>query len=486
LTAAGAGAYRGLINRLIYRGLGTRMDRYRSCSLWLDEVGEHLTPRRPLGGPIDVDVAIVGAGFTGLWTAYYLIKGDPRLRVAIVEKEIAGYGASGRNGGWVSPAFSVPPARIARRYGRPAALALQRAMVDTVDEIGRVVAAEGMDGAHYAKGGYLCAATSAAQVTRLRAYVDEQHRWGIPEEDYLWMDAARASQRIRVAGCLGASYTPIYACVQPAGLARSLAEVVERSGVQVYEQTPAVGSRAGVVDTPAGRVKAAVIVRATEAYTAELSGTRRQILPLYSHMIATAPLPGDFWEEVGWRRREVFNDGRHLIVYAQRTTDDRIAIGGTRAPYHFGSRVEDRFDLDERIFGALRASLRELFPAIGDVEITHRWGGPLGATRDWHAVVRFDRRTGLAWAGGYVGDGVATANLAGRTLADLIGGRESDLLHLPWVGHPCRTWEPEPLRWVAAEGVELLLGRIDRAESGRGLPPGVTAAVEKLEEVVGW
>jgi len=461
------------------------MDGHRSYNFWFDELPGEMIPRDPLRGPIDVDVAIVGAGYTGLWTAYYLAKADPHLRVAVIEKETAGFGASGRNGGWVSPAFSAPLAKIAKRYGRPAALALQRAMLAAVDEVGRVAENEHID-AHYAKGGYLCVSTSAAQTGRLRRSIDEQHAWGIAEEDYVWLDAAEAATRIRVAGCRGAAYTPNYACVQPARLACGLADVVTGRGVRIYERTPALALRAGIVETPAGRVKADVVVRATEAYTALLPGERRTIMPLYSYMIATAPLPVAFWDEVGWRHREVFNDGRHLIVYAQRTADDRIAIGGTRAPYHFGSRIEERFDRDARIFAALQEDLRRLFPAIGEAPITHHWGGPLGATRDWHSVVRFDRGAGFAWAGGYVGDGVATANLAGRTLADLILRHDSELVGLPWVGHGSRPWEPEPLRWLAAETVERLLGRVDRAESKRDRQPRWALLVERLRDVFGW
>ena len=460
------------------------MDRYRSLCFWFDELPGDLTPRDSLHGSIDVDVAIVGAGYTGLWTAYYLAKADPHLRIAVLEKAIAGFGASGRNGGWVSPAFSVPAATVAKTWGRDAALVLQRAMLATVDEVGRVAEAEGID-AHFAKGGYLCVSTSAAQTERLRRSVDEQHAWGIAREDYVWLEAEEAAARVRVAGCLGATFTPVYACVQPARLARGLADVVEKLGVTIYERTPAVDACAGLVPTPAGRVRADVVVCATEAYTADLPERRRAIMPIYSHMIATAPLPDAFWDEVGWRHREVFNDGRHLILYAQRTVDDRIAIGGTRAPYHFGSRIDERFDLNEDIFVALERELRRLLPALGGAPITHRWGGPLGATRDWHAAVRFDRRSGLAWAGGYVGDGVATANLGGRTLADLILDRDSEFADLPFVGHECRQWEPEPLRWLAAEGVERVLGRVDNAESRPGRPPRWTPLVDRLREVVG-
>ena len=203
-------------------------------------------------------------------------------------------------------------------------------------------------------------------------------------------------------------------------------------------------------------------------------------------MIATAPLDASFWEEVGWSGREVLTDGRYLLVYAMRTGDDRIAIGGTVAPYPFGSRIADRFERNERMFARIHAALRRLLPSVGDAPITHRWGGPLGATRDWHTCVDFDRASGMAWAGGYVGDGVATTNLAGRTLTDLILQRDSDLVRLPWVHHRSRAWEPEPLRWIAATAVEVMMGHADTVEFGKGRPVRWKRALDKVEEILGW
>ena len=199
---------------------------------------------------------------------------------------------------------------------------------------------------------------------------------------------------------------------------------------------PALGR--GELVTDHGTVRADVVVRATEGYTSSLRGERRRFVPLYSLMIATEPLPAAVWDEIGLRRRETFADLRHMRIYGQRTADDRFAFGGRGAPYHFGSRTRPEFDRDERVHSMLRDVLVDLFPPVAGYAVTHRWGGALGVPRDWHASVGFDRGRGVAWAGGYVGDGVATANLAGRTLAQLITGRESELTRLPWVGHRSR------------------------------------------------
>ena len=183
------------------------------------------------------------------------------------------------------------------------------------------------------------------------------------------------------------------------------------------------------------------VILATEAYTVHLPGHERDLVPIYDFMIATAPLPAAVLAEIGWSGREVFTDGRYLLIYAQRTADDRIAIGGTTAPYHYGSRISERFERPQAVFARIEIALHRLFPASTRCAITHRWGGVLGATRDWHTCADYDRATGLGWAGGYVGDGVATANLAGRTLADLVPQRDSELTRLPWVGHRSRRWD---------------------------------------------
>jgi glycine/D-amino acid oxidase-like deaminating enzyme len=440
---------------------------YRSYSFWLDDCGDDLTPRAPLDGDADFDVVIVGGGYTGLWTAYYLAGADPALRIAVLEKEICGFGASGRNGGWSSAYFAGSRKRTLRLHGRDAAIALQRAMFDTVDEVGKVVKAEGIE-ADWHKGGVLDLATAPAHVERIRASVEHERAWGFGPEDYRWLDAEEAAARLKVEGLLGAMYSPHCARIQPANLVRGLARVVEGAGVKIFEQTPVTDIRPRRVDTERGRVTAGVVVRATESYTTLLPGMRRTITPVYSLMIATEPLPDDFWETVGWADNEALTDGRHVLIYAQRTAGNRIAMGGRGAPYHFGSRIEDSFDRDERVFAELERILKALMPASRNARITHRWGGPVGIPRDWYTSVGFDASTGIAWAGGYVGDGVSTTNLAGRTLTDLILERSTELTSLPWVNHRSRKWEPEPLRWIGTNlGFQIAMSA-DRREAKTG------------------
>ena len=422
---------------------------HKDLSLWHATCGDTLDPGPPLGADITVDVAIVGAGFTGLWTAYYLAQARPDLKIAVLEKEIAGFGASGRNGGWASALFPSSLATLARGSDRERALAQHAAMRASVDEVIAVADAEGID-ADIAKGGTIVVARTAPQLERATAEVQDARAWGRGEDDIVLLDEAAARAHLNAAGTLGATYTPDCAAVHPAKLVRGLAAVVRRLGVELYEQTPALSLAPHAVGTPRGTVTADFVVRATEGSTPSLPGLAREIIPVYSLIIATEPLVAGAWDEIGLAKRETFSDHRNLIVYGQRTADDRIVFGGRGAPYHFGSRVQPEFDNDPQVHKALRETLIDLFPSLADAKITHRWGGALGIARDWHASVGLDSATGLAWAGGYVGDGVTTTNLAGRTLRDLILGETTELTALPWVGHRSPPWEPEPLRWLGA------------------------------------
>ncbi|MGB6455964.1 MAG: FAD-binding oxidoreductase [Streptosporangiaceae bacterium] len=451
-------------------------DRYRALSFWHDTVPDTLVPGDPLPGDRQADVVIVGAGFTGLWTAYYLAKKDPGLRVVVCEREIAGFGASGRNGGWCSALFPASPAKLARLpgAGRVGAMAMQRAMQETVDEVGRVAAAEGID-CHWAKGGTVQLARSAAQLERAKAEVAEAREFGAGEQDLRLLGAAEARSLAAATDVQGGTYTPHCAAIHPARLARGLAATVREAGVSVFERTPVLSISPGCVLTALGTVQADYVVRATEGYTPRLPGFQRAIAPVYSLMIATEPLPASVWDEIGLADRSTFGDLRHLIIYGQRTADGRFAFGGRGAPYHLGSAVRPEYDRVPTVFAALRRTLAELFPVLNDVSVSHCWGGPLGVPRDWCASVGLDAATRIAWAGGYVGDGVATTNLAGRTLADLITGADSPITRLPWVGHQSPSWEPEPLRWL---GVNAGLHAMSLAdwEEGRTGRPSVAAA----------
>jgi glycine/D-amino acid oxidase-like deaminating enzyme len=431
---------------------------YADLSLWHETCGDDLSPRPALTSAIDVDVAVVGAGFSGLWTAYYLLRSDPTLRVAVLEREVAGFGASGRNGGWLSALFPASTSTLAGLAGSSSddARRMTIAMRDTIGEVAAVTSDEAIE-CDFHRGGTISFARSPSQLARARRRVTEARAWGESEEDLRLLTADEAASFARASNVLGATYTPHCARIHPARLARGLAHAVERRGGTIYERTAVLSIEPSLVTTAAGgpgegrevrEVRAGSVIRATEGYTPALAGLRRAVVPVYSLIVATEPLPDARWDEIGLAGFPTFTDYRNLIIYGQRTADGRIVFGGRGAPYHFGSAVRPEFDREERVFADLRDTLVDLFPALDGCAFTHAWGGPLGIARDWMASVGYDPGTGLGWAGGYVGDGVSTTNLAGRTLADLVTGRQTDLTTLPWVNHRSRQWEPEPLRWL--------------------------------------
>ena len=363
-------------------------------------------PRRPsLPGPASADVCIVGAGFTGLWTAYYLKQAEPSLRIVVLEAAFAGFGASGRNGGWLTSALPGSRERYARGPGgRDAVLDLQRQLRETVDEVARVCDAEGID-ADLVKGGELAVATTPAQQERLRAELAADRDWGLGEEDVRYLGPAGLAGRVRIDGGLGALYSPHCARIQPAKLVTGLAQAVERAGVEIYEATPVTR----IVPRPAARrasagtdrarpamaractvfgdVTARFVLRATEGFTARLPAQRRTLLPMNSSMIVTEPLDDDAWREIGWAGYETIGDSAHVYMYAQRTADGRIAIGGRGVPYRFASGVDHRGVTQPAAIDALGQVLRALFPAAARARIDHAWCGILGVPRDWCATV---------------------------------------------------------------------------------------------------
>lgn len=440
--------------------------------LWSDTLPEHeRATGTPLDGDTTADVAIVGAGMTGLWTAHHLLRLDPMLRVVVVDRETVGFGASGRNGGWCSALLPMSLPTLAARHGEAATRRMQEAMHATVVEITGFAEAHGIGEAVHV-GGTVTLARNPVQVERLHDHIATFARFGFGDEHHRWLGPDEARQRCNATHVLGGVFTPHCATVHPARLTHAIARAVVAAGGRIHERTSVSTIAPGRLDTDRGTIRADVVVRATEGYSVDFPGQRRSVLPIYSLMIATAPLAESVWDEIGLADRPTFHDDRHMIIYGQRTTDGRIAFGGRGAPYHFGSSVRPEYDTDEGVRELLTSGLRELFPVLADTEVTHHWGGVLGAPRDWTCSVQFDRRSGLASAGGYVGDGVATTHLAGRTLAALITGSDDDaereLARLPWVGHRSPRWEPEPLRWIGVNGARIAAGRADAAEERTG------------------
>jgi glycine/D-amino acid oxidase-like deaminating enzyme len=454
---------------------------YSDLSFWLESAGDDLTPRLSLRGTHEADVAILGGGFTGLWTAYYLLRRNPALRVVILEKEIAGFGASGRNGGWCTSGFPASPAHLHQLFGRDTARDVQVAMYETVDEVGRILLEEEID-AHFRKGGELLIARGAHQV----AAVEQEHAalaaLGLADKAQI-LDEVATTARLGVTDARCALFTPACAAIHPGRLVRGLARAVERRGGLILEQTAVTafttGRRPSLI-TPHGSVRARTIVLAGEAYLSQLHALHRQVLPVYSLIVLTEPLSAAQWEAIGWHGHECVASMRYTVDYLSRTADGRILFGGRGAPYHYGSRIKAAHDQHAPTHAMLRAMLVRWFPILKGIRFTHAWGGPLGIPRDWLPTMTYDPAQGVALAFGYTGQGVATSNLSGRVLADLIQGVSSPLTCLPMARHRPQTWEPEPLRWLGVRFVQQGLFRVDRRAERTSRPPTGRTLAERL------
>lgn len=462
--------------------------RDRPVSGWLADAPPDAS-RPALGGDIDADVAIMGAGFTGLWTAYALTELDPSLRIAIVEAEHVGFGASGRNGGWCTAGLSVTPSELTRRFGHETARRTLLTMQSTLDELLATCEREGID-ARTRRGGILRIARGAHEVPAMRAGHAARAALGLAGDLEL-LDASQVAARVCVARAHGALFDPHGATVHPGRMVRGLADVVTRRGVAIYESTrvvdvadrrEAVHGHGGAprLITDRGEVRAEALVLAGEAFLAGLPRTRRRVLPVYSLIVTTEPLSAAQWSAIGWDGGECLSSHRYTVDYLARTDDGRILFGGRGAPYHYGSGIDPAHDRHGPTHATLRAQLLDWFPALRGIGFADAWGGAVGLSRDWLPAIDFDPSTGVACALGYGGQGVATAHLAGKALAHLITGTPTQLTALPMVGHQPRRWEPEPIRWLAVRYLQGALARIDEQAAATGRPPTGRHLAERL------
>lgn len=415
------------------------------------------SPSRPaLNGDTAVDVTIVGAGYSGLWLAYWLACRRPDFEILVVERDHVGFGASGRNGGWASALLPVSLTSLSRVLGEESTIRLQAEMIDAVREIGLVCSSESID-CDYQLGGSISLVRNDTQRTRAVADVEDYSRFGFADHVRM-LDRRDTRQRIAFDG--ESVFRPDCAAIHPRRLVDGLARAVERRGVRVVERTTVVDVEPGVVVTDRGPVRSRWIVDCREAFAAPTS--RRRVVPIQSLMIATEPLSDEVWNAIGLANRETLTDHRHQLIYGQRTADGRLAFGGRGVGYRFGSRIRPSDGVHPRVHADLRRSLVELFPVLLDHEITHRWGGPLAAPRDWTWTVTLDPSSGLGVMGGYVGDGVTSTFLAARAMARAIDEGASDF---PLFGHRSPRWEPEPLRWIGINALNRWAAFLDDREN---------------------
>lgn len=426
-------------------------------SLWMAQAPPGRL-RAPLQGEARADVVIVGGGYTGLWTAFYLKTLDPALDVCLLEARYCGYGASGRNGGWLMAALEGETTLLASLEGERRR-EVQACIHGILPEVAAVIERYGIDCDFHQGGGLYAAARYPRQAQIQQYYLARLRAVGVGEEHACWLDAGGLAERLRIRAPFGAIFTPHIARIQPARLVLGLARVVESLGVRIHERSAVSRVVEGAVETAAGRVAAPRIVLALEGYSAALRPVRGRVLALQSRIVATEPLAESRWAEIGLRDREVFCDASPLVTYGQRSPDDRLVFGA-RGTYRFGGGPRSEFPFDDPTFHPVERLMRDCFPQLSDVAITHRWGGTLGVARSGRAHAVYDPATGLGTAGGYLGEGVGASNLMARTLADLVLERSTALAGMPWahmggLADSLRRWEPEPLRWLGYKATDL-------------------------------
>jgi glycine/D-amino acid oxidase-like deaminating enzyme len=441
-------------------------------SYWLASCSDDLTPRPALANDETVDVAILGGGFSGLWTAYFLLQHDPSLSIAIVERQFCGYGASGRNGGWCSPRFPINPSALTRRFGIKAARSMLVAQQAMVDEVGRICAEEGID-AQFNPAGVLTLARSAKQLPSLQNAFDAYTKLGIADGCEL-LDASKAQEAVHATDVHGAFRLRAGATIHPGRLVRGLARTLERRGVRIYEGTEvltAIDGAAPALVTSGGTIRARrAVLLAGEAYLTGQAEYRRRLIPMASTIMLTAPLTPEQWNAVGWGGGECLSSYVHTTNYLTRTADGRILFGSRGAPYRFGSDMCETALRENANFGWIRDRLLEWWPSLEGVTFTHRWAGYLGIPRDWLPTVHFDPKRRVGHSYGYTGHGVITSAICARALAGLVAGQEPGT-DTPYIRKRAPNWEAEPLRWAGIRYVQNAFLRMDLAEAAGRRPP---------------
>jgi glycine/D-amino acid oxidase-like deaminating enzyme len=411
------------------------------------------------------DVAIIGGGFSGLWSAYHLLELNPKLSIVIFEAKSIGYGASGRNGGWVSSDYPVYRKTLEKRHGIDSTNNLFKALFNAIDEIGEI-ARQIAPKASFVKSGTITFARNKAQERRLRQSADSEH---------IWRSASEISELIQVSDLRGGLFNPQCATINPFQLVLGLANYLEKKGVVIAEGVFATHTKQAVL-AGSTLVKAPVVIRASEAF----SDPGREFIPLYSLMIASEVLPDEIWDQIGVKDRFTFAEGTHLVNYAQRTADNRLAIGGRGASYPFGSKLKEEKEMTSSVHQSLERMAKRWFPVLNDVKFTHAWGGAVAITRNWEPYIQFDKASGYARLGGYAGDGLTMSYLASKILAELIVGRESEYTNLHLVNQKIRKWEIEPIRYLAVNSLVKLSGIADKEEARTARPSLISRLISPL------
>lgn len=434
-------------------------------------------PCPPLGQSLDIDVAIVGGGYTGLWTALWLSIMDPSIDIAVFEAKLCGHGASGRNGGWVMGSLEGIDQFADTRTGRlpEDVIEILRQLLPSFQE---TLKQQGIHCDFQHGGALYSAARVTQQYARARAALNHYHTLGFDDSDYRWLSATEAQTRVAASATQGAIVTPHVAVVHPRKLVLGLRAAVLARGIRLYENSVITTDNNSVLralpqtvvgtdkhppndnhraNAAAPTVRATSVVWATEGYTARGMPLSGRLLPVHSGMVATEPLSDDLWQTLGFRQRQGFCDFSRLSTYVQRTADNRLVVGA-RGRMLYRANPGHTLQADPRDTRARITLARQLFPSLGDIAFPYAWGGTLGVARQQTPHVVFDQDKQWLTAGGYTGEGVGASFLMGRTLAELLVGQQSARTAMPWVHKGSfrqllPQWEPQPLPYLAFQGM---------------------------------
>lgn len=426
------------------------MKDYSDKSFWLATYGAY-TPNPPVQGDLDVDVAIIGGGFTGLSTAYHLRKYEPSMQVVVLEAEVIGYGASGRNGGFSMTLFGLEPAVTKTLFGHQRTVEAHRYMERAVDYVDELVREHHIQSDYWFPG-FIRAATTPGYVKRIQHDLEILTSMGISGLE--WWEADKVRSEVDSPLFLGGWWEPRCGLLDPAKQARELKRVAQEFGVQVYEETPVTEIQRGAkftLQTPGGRVHADKIVFATNAYSHLIPQLRSRQVPAFTHMVVTERLTPKQLDPIGWKNRQGIEDARNLVHYFRLTADNRLAMGGSDVSLAYGKDMQR--DLNAQTFADLERDVVRLFPSLAGVQFTHRWGGPVSVPVDMAPAIGVIGDARAVYSLGCVGHGVSMTHLNGWTVADLLLERQSDLTATWFVNRRMIPWPPEPLRLLASQAI---------------------------------
>jgi glycine/D-amino acid oxidase-like deaminating enzyme len=414
----------------------------------------------PLSGDLSVDVAVIGAGYTGLAAAYHLKVAEPGLDVAILDAESAGYGASGRNAGFVMTLFGASLASMLARHGAECVREAHLYMESAVDALEATIAEHGLD-CDFQRSGFLKVATAPAYEARIRKELEAFEALGI--SGLSWLEAGEVAQRVQSPTFLGALWEPGCGLIHPVKWLDALRRLALGKGARLYEGTRVERVRRDGgryrMGTKYGVVSADKVVFATNGYTHLIPGLRSKQLPAFAYIVVTEPLSEAQRASIGWQGREGIEDGRNFMHFYRLTPDGRVLAGGGPGLIPYAGRMHH--DASPRAWAHLERFIGTTFPALHGIAITHRWGGAFSVTSDSTPQIGTLDDGGAVYSVGCTGHGVSMTHMNGRIIRDLVLGRQTELTRLWFVNRRSFPIPPEPFRSIGARAVTMAMALDD-------------------------